>query len=84
MSKRLAELGKGQYFGEMALLREGQSTRGASVRAIEPLNVLSVPRQDIVALVEYLPALRESSSKSWRFATRRIRVLPPLRPLPPP
>ena len=60
VSKRLAEIGKGKYFGEMALLREGQHTRSAAVRAIEPLDVLSVPRQDIVSLVEYMPALRES------------------------
>lgn len=60
ISRKLAELTTGQYFGEMALLVEGQATRGAAVRATEPLDVLSVPKQDITALVEYLPALRES------------------------
>jgi NADH:ubiquinone reductase (H+-translocating) len=60
IAKKLAELSAGQYFGEMALLKEGQSMRGAAVRAIEPLDVLSVPRHDITALVDYIPALRES------------------------
>ena len=60
VSKKLAELGPGSYFGEMALLVEGQATRVAGVRAIEPLDVLSVPKHDINALVDHLPALRES------------------------
>jgi len=60
VSKKLAELGEGQYFGEMALLREGMSTRMAAVRAVDQLDVLSVPRQDITALVDYIPALRDS------------------------
>ena len=60
LSKSLAEVGVGQYFGEMALLKEGMSTRMAAVRAIEPLDVLSVPRHDINALVDYIPALRDS------------------------
>ena len=58
VSKRLAQLGPGQYFGEMALL--SKSMRFATVRAIEPLDVLSVPRHDLSAMLDYLPALRES------------------------
>src|SRR5207302_779348 len=60
LSKKLNELVPGDYFGEMAMLVEGMSTRMAAVRAVEPLDVLSVPRQDITALVEYIPALRDS------------------------
>lgn len=63
ISRKLGELNAGEYFGEMALLVEGQSSRGASVRAVEPLDVLSVPRHDITALVEYIPALRSSFEK---------------------
>ena len=33
------------------------------MKAIEPCDVLSVPRHDINALVEYIPALRESFDK---------------------
>lgn len=57
-SRCLATLGAGDYFGEMALLNK--TTRGATVRAREPLDVLSVPKHDISAMLEYLPALRES------------------------
>ncbi|HLJ56028.1 MAG TPA: FAD-dependent oxidoreductase [Chthonomonadaceae bacterium] len=84
VAKRLAELSKGQYFGEMALLKEGQSTRGAAVRAMEPLDVLSVPRHDIVALVEYLPALRESFDQVMRIRDEQNRgtLQPPAVPAP--
>jgi CRP-like cAMP-binding protein len=64
ISRKLAESGPGEYFGEMALMVEGQATRGAAVRALEPLDVLSVPRHDINALVKYIPALRESLEKT--------------------
>ena len=60
VAQKLAELGPGGYFGEMALLVEGQAERSAGVRALEPLDVLSVPKHDINALVDHLPALRES------------------------
>jgi CRP-like cAMP-binding protein len=60
ISRKMAELGPGQYFGEMAVLMEGQTSRLAAARAIEPVDVISVPKQDINALVEHLPALREA------------------------
>ena len=56
--EKIAELGPGEYFGEMALLN--QTTRAATVRVLEPLDVLSVPRPEFNALVTHLPALRES------------------------
>jgi NADH dehydrogenase len=55
---KLAELGPGECFGEMALLN--RTTRAATVRVIEPLDVLSIPKPDLTALVGHLPALRES------------------------
>ena len=53
------ELKAGECFGEMALLNVGQSTRNATVRAIEPLDVLSVPKHDINALVEHIPPMEQ-------------------------
>jgi NADH dehydrogenase len=58
VEQKLAELGPGECFGEMALLN--QTTRAATVRVIEPLDVLSIPKPDVAALVGHLPALRES------------------------
>lgn len=57
-ARKIVTLQPGQFFGEMALLN--QTTRTATIRAIEPLDVLSVPKHDLSALIEHLPALRDS------------------------
>ncbi len=54
----LAELGPGQYFGEMALLN--RAPRNATVRCIEPMNVLSIQKGDFTSLVTHLDELRAS------------------------
>ena len=59
--KTLAELGPGEYFGEMALLNK--TTRGASVRCIEPMDVLCLRKQEFGALATHLPDLRASFEK---------------------
>ncbi len=53
----LAELGPGQYFGEMALLR--RHPRAATVRCVEPMDVLSIAKGEFQALVTSLADLRE-------------------------
>jgi NADH dehydrogenase len=58
VEQKLSELGPGECFGEMALLN--RTTRAATVRVIEPLDVLSIPKPDLTALVGHLPALRAS------------------------
>jgi NADH dehydrogenase len=45
----LAELGRGEHFGELALLQSGQRT--ATVRAITPVDLLSIERNDFLALL---------------------------------
>jgi NADH dehydrogenase len=55
---RLAELSAGEYFGEMALLN--QTTRNASIRCLESLDVLSIPKREFSALAATLPNLREN------------------------
>jgi len=57
----LAQLGAGEYFGEMALLN--QTTRNASVRCIEALDVLSIPKRDFSALAATLPTMKENLEK---------------------
>lgn len=54
----LAQLGAGEYFGEMALLN--QTTRNASVRCVEAMDVLSIPKREFSALAATLPAMREN------------------------
>jgi NADH dehydrogenase len=56
--RRLAELGPGESFGEMALLNE--TTRTATVRCLEAMDVLSLPKGDFTALTTNLPDLRAS------------------------
>lgn len=54
----LARLDPGEYFGEAALL--GRIPRSATVQALTPMDVLTLPRGDFQALLGSLPDLRES------------------------
>jgi len=58
IERRLAKIGAGEYFGEMALLK--QSTRGATVRCVAPMDALSLPKREFSMLAAYLPQVRES------------------------
>jgi NADH dehydrogenase len=64
--QQLARLGPGQYFGEVALLKD--VTRTATVRAVVDTKVLSIARQDFRTLVAYLPDLRAAVSETARTA----------------
>jgi len=55
---KLARLGPGDWFGEMALLN--QTTRGATVRCLEPMDALSLPKTEFTVLAANLPDLRRS------------------------
>ena len=50
----LARLGAGEYVGEMALLN--QATRNATVRCLEPLDVLSIHKREFSVLAANLGA----------------------------
>jgi NADH dehydrogenase len=58
----LATLGRGQYFGEMALLRS--TTRNATVRCVEAMDVLSLPKKEFNLLATNLPELRTSFERT--------------------
>lgn len=57
-SARIACLGQGEVFGEMALL--GSNVRSATVRCLEPMTLLRLPRRDFRLLDASIPALRRS------------------------
>ena len=54
----LAQLGPGEYFGEMALLQK--ATRNASVRCQQAMNTLSIPKKEFTVLSASLPQLKSS------------------------
>jgi CRP/FNR family transcriptional regulator, cyclic AMP receptor protein len=53
--RRLATLGPGQYFGELALLDKGP--RSATVRASAPSTVLVIGHQELTTLLDSVPGL---------------------------
>jgi NADH dehydrogenase len=57
----LAELGAGEYFGEMALVEN--TTRNATVRCVEALDVISLPKREFGLLAAHLPEMRRSFEK---------------------
>ncbi len=67
---RVAVLGAGDYFGEIALLRH--TTRTASVRALSPCVVLALPRADFEELIDGAPGLR---TEVERVVWGRLRSL---------
>jgi NADH dehydrogenase len=54
---RLAELGPGEYFGEMAVL--GDTTRNATVRSVEALDVVALPKREFMLVTSNLPDARQ-------------------------
>ena len=56
--QRVAALGRGDYFGEMAVL--GGAQRNATVRCTEEMDVLVLPRREFAMLSGSLPELRRS------------------------
>ena len=58
---KLAELGAGEYFGEMALINN--TTRNATVRCVEPLDVVSLPKREFMMVTTSLPDARRRFAK---------------------
>jgi NADH:quinone reductase (non-electrogenic) len=54
----LAELIAGEYFGEMALVQK--ATRNASIRCVQAMNTLSIPKKEFNVLSASLPQLKSS------------------------
>ncbi|MEW6125658.1 MAG: FAD-dependent oxidoreductase [Acidobacteriota bacterium] len=68
---RLAEIRAGQYFGEMALVEK--TSRNATVRCLEAMNTLSIPKGEFSMLAAHLPELRASVEKISRLRQQENR-----------
>ena len=58
----LGKLGKGEYFGEMALLSQGQ--RQASVQCLNPVDVLALKKSDFGMLIANFAELKKEIEKT--------------------
>jgi NADH dehydrogenase len=70
---RLAELGAGEYFGEMAVINN--TTRNATVRCVEAMNVISLPKREFLMVTTSLPEAKrrfEEVVQQRRQATARM------------
>ena len=72
---RVATLERGDFFGETALLSQGQ--RNATVRCLEPMDVIAMPKREFNLLSANLPGLRQSFEKKSqeRLAPRVVAAL---------
>jgi NADH dehydrogenase len=66
--KVLARLKKGECFGEMALITE--EARGATVRSVSNVDVLTLRRSEFLTLFTYMPGLRDSFERLVRDRSR--------------
>jgi NADH dehydrogenase len=74
----LAEVGPGEYFGEMALL--GSGPRNASVRCKEATTVLGIPKREFGLLAANVPGLRKSFEDVARLRTATVEAPRPSAP----
>ena len=79
----LARLGPGDQFGELVALLGGE--RRATVRALTPLNLLELTRQDLESVMQESPSLRRQIQQSIhpRVVGRALLHCDELTPLPP-
>jgi CRP-like cAMP-binding protein len=75
--EHVADLGAGDYFGEMAVLAD--VSRSATIRALSPLDVLLIARNDFNLLKATVPAFgnvfRELGCGSSRCRSLTVTVL---------
>lgn len=73
--QRVATLGPGECFGEMAVL--GRTTRSATIRALEPMDALAMSQRDFRALADNIPEMRKGFEKVAQSRTGAIPVVRP-------
>lgn len=74
---RIAVVGPGEMIGE-SVLRRGK-LRSATVTTTGPADVLRIGRDDLVGLLDDIPALRETMDAT---VARHVSVVPPPKPKP--
>ncbi|MFZ3216501.1 MAG: cyclic nucleotide-binding domain-containing protein [Candidatus Acidiferrales bacterium] len=62
VEKKIATLSKGQYFGEMALISD--ASRNATVRAVTPVRVAILGKQNFLTMLRLLPSTQEDIMKT--------------------
>ncbi len=67
----IANLGKGEFFGEMALLN--QRSRTATIRCKAPTDVLALRKQDFGVLITNFGELRESFEKTEKKRSEELK-----------
>jgi CRP-like cAMP-binding protein len=67
--RKVATLGPGQYFGELALLDRGP--RNATVTAETPMKLLVIPQREFSAVLDEVPGM---SHKLLRAMAERLRA----------
>ena len=70
--KHVADLGPGDFFGEMALL--GDEVRNASVVASSPMTAMVMTDQEFRALARQMPAVAEQIRAACRARTQELRA----------
>ncbi|HXX68070.1 MAG TPA: FAD-dependent oxidoreductase [Polyangiaceae bacterium] len=70
--RHVATLGRGDFFGEAALLTHAK--RNATVKCVEPLDVLALPKREFSVLSANLPELRRSFEDKSRERAPADRV----------
>lgn len=66
----IGKLGKGEYFGEMALLN--QRSRSATVRCLSPVDVLALKKNDFGILISNFAELRQNFEQTEKERRRQI------------
>ncbi|MEM7175481.1 MAG: FAD-dependent oxidoreductase [Chlamydiota bacterium] len=69
--KQIAKLGKGEYFGEMALLN--QKARLATVRCLTPVDVLALKKQDFGILISNFGELKKEFIQTEQVRLKKLQ-----------
>ena len=69
----LAKLGKGEYFGEMALLNKG--TRSASIRCLTAVDVLALRKKDFGILISNFEDLRHGFEETEKIRLSKTKSI---------
>ena len=73
--RRVKTLGSRSYFGEIALLGDGETRRMATVRTLTPVELYSLHKEDFLSLLKTQPRLAEAIARLARMRSEQTRRL---------